>query len=63
MAVWPIAMLFTIHLFLELSDRHVGPALLQEAGWSYVVQAYAAVVLCTLGPVGAVVWKLRRHRR
>ena len=30
----------------ELADPHVGPAILQEAGPGYVVQAYAAMLVC-----------------
>jgi hypothetical protein len=38
LVVWPLSTLFAAGLLFELHDPHDGPAILQEAGWNYVVQ-------------------------
>jgi hypothetical protein len=45
----------------ELRDPSVGPAIIQEAGHSYVVQSYVAIAIALVLPfIGAVVkWKRR----
>ena len=47
---------------LELTDPHVGPAILQEAGRGYVLQAYAAILVCAaLHLAGIAAFVRQRH--
>lgn len=43
-----IALPFVWAFHWELMDPYVGPAILQEAGRGYVVQAYGAMLVCAL---------------
>jgi hypothetical protein len=45
----------------ELRDPTVGPTIIQEAGYSYVVQSYAAMAIALVLPLlgAAVKWKRR----
>lgn len=45
----------------ELRDPLVGPAIVREAGYSYVVQSYVAIAIALMLPlIGAIVkWKRR----
>lgn len=62
---WLLAIVFPINLLLglgwltELHDQHIGPAILQEAGYAYVIQSYLAIVLAVVLPsLGAFLnWK------
>jgi len=38
--VLPVVLLFAAALWLELNDEFVGPAILAEAGQSYVTQSF-----------------------
>ena len=44
----------------ELADAHVGPAILREAGPQYVVQAYAAMLVCAALHLAGVAEFVRR---
>jgi hypothetical protein len=48
---------------LELADPYVGPAILHEAGRSYVVQAYTAMAVCGVLHLGGLTALLRRRHR
>jgi hypothetical protein len=51
-------------LHQELADPHVGPAILEEAGRSYVIQAYGVMLLCVaLHLAGAAVGIQAQRRR
>ena len=41
----PLSIFVGIGLTSEVRDQYVGPAILAEAGWSYVILAYLASVL------------------
>jgi hypothetical protein len=64
---WLLAVVLCIAALLawshlsELRDRTVGPAIIQEAEYNYVVQSYVAITIAFLLPlVGAVMkWKRR----
>src|SRR6266487_308181 len=67
---WSLPVVLTIAMVLawfqlsELRDPLVGPVIIREAGYSYVVQSYIAIALALMLPlIGAVVkWKRRsRH--
>lgn len=50
---------------MELSDLHVGPAILRELGKGYVQSSYASAATGLLGPLAVSVLahlKRRRHR-
>ena len=44
----------------ELRDPFVGPHIVREAGYGYVVQSYIAVVISILLPSLGLIMKLRR---
>lgn len=68
---WLLAIVFPINVLLglgwltELHDQYVGPAILREAGDTYVFQSYVAIVLAVAFPwLGAILsWKqkIRMH--
>ena len=47
----------------ELSDPYVGPAILQEAGRGYVIQAYTAMAVCAALHLAGLAALLKRRRR
>ena len=51
----PIAIFFPLATIIETLDPHVGPAILNEAGWSYVLQAYAATFLVLLSIITRII--------
>lgn len=57
--VFPINVLLGIGWLIELHDQHIGPAILREAGYAYVLQSYLAIVLAVVLPsLGAFLnWK------
>jgi hypothetical protein len=59
--VLAIASLLAWSQLSELSDPLVGPVIIREAGYSYVVQSYVAIAIAFMLPIiGAVVkWKRR----
>lgn len=59
-----VASLLAWALHAELADPHVGPAILAEAGRSYVVQAYGVMFLCAALHVAGALSSThaRRHR-
>jgi hypothetical protein len=56
--VLPVVLLFAAAVWFELNDKDVGPAILAEAGQSYVTQSYVAMIIAlVLPPIGAArVW-------
>jgi hypothetical protein len=64
---WLLAVVLCIAVLLawshlsELHEPTVGPAIIQEAGYNYVVQSYVAITIAFLLPlIGAVMkWKRR----
>ena len=58
----PIAALLAWAGHSELSDPHVGPAILQELGPSYVNASYASYAVGLLGPL-VIVWLCSVARR
>ena len=50
-------------LHQELADPHVGPAILREAGLSYVIQAYGVMLLCVALHVAGAVARIQAQRR
>jgi hypothetical protein len=46
----------------ELTDPHVGPAILEEAGQAYVLQAYGAMLVCATLHLAGVVALIRGRR-
>lgn len=64
---WLLAVVLAIDAVLawsqlsELRDPIVGPAIIREAGYSYVVQSYVAIAIALMLPlIGAVVKRMRR---
>jgi hypothetical protein len=56
--VLPVVLLFAAAVWFELNDKFVGPAILAEAGQSYVTQCYIAMIIALVLPsIGAArVW-------
>jgi len=51
-------------VFGEINDPIVGPAIISEAGYAYVIQNYLAMIVGTLLPIaGVLVWLGRRKRK
>lgn len=67
---WLLAIVFPINVLLglgwltELHDRHIGPAILREAGYTYVIQSYIAIALAVVLPsIGAFLnWRNNNAR-
>ncbi len=59
--VWPFSALNASVGLGELLDSAVGPAILAEAGWGYVVQAWATVAINGVSPLAIAAWSLRRR--
>lgn len=57
--VIPINLLFGLVWLTELHDEYIGPAIIQEAGYNYVIQSYLAILTAILLPgAGAYIsWK------
>ncbi len=59
-----IVMIFASLLLMEINDPFVGPAIVREAGYGYVVQSYAAIFIGTILPIlGAFAWLRRRRKK
>ncbi|MEQ9107059.1 MAG: hypothetical protein RLO04_06300 [Limnobacter sp.] len=52
-ALWFVSLLMDLHSF------DLGPAIVAEAGQSYLMNAHVAAILWLLGVVGLLVWKRR----
>jgi hypothetical protein len=50
-------------LHQELADPHVGPAILREAGLSYVIQAYGVMLLCAALHVAGAAVRIQAQRQ
>jgi hypothetical protein len=63
--VIPITSCLALSLLLEIHDSSVGPAILREAGVSYVVQCYLATLIAIALPLAGAIdnYKNRRTRR
>jgi hypothetical protein len=55
-----IALVFALAQILELRDPFVGPAIVREAGYSYIVQSYLAVAISIVLPSLGLIMKWRR---
>jgi len=43
--------------FWELNDEYVGPHILQEAGYTYIIQSYIAMIIGAVLPlIGLILW-------
>lgn len=49
--------LWFVGLFMDLYSFDLGPAIVAEAGRSYLINAHAAAIVWLLGSVGLAVWK------
>ena len=47
----------------EVRDPYVGPAILQEAGWTYVAHAYVTGAVMVAAPLTGNLFRIRRQRR
>lgn len=62
--LWPLTMLYSSALVESVTDDHVGPAILSEAGLGYVIQAWAAFALASIiQAIGAWLYFRARKRR
>jgi hypothetical protein len=59
LVVWPLGLVNALAIVGELLDPHVGPAIGQEAGYGYVVQAAAAAALTAIAPLATCWWAYR----
>lgn len=60
----PLIFVISCVRYLELSDPFVGPDIIREAGYGYVVQSYLAMGTGVLLPLaGVVTWAIRRKRK
>ncbi len=50
-----IALILPANVLVELGDQHIGPRIVREAGWSYVVGAWAATALLLVSSVSGIV--------
>src|SRR6266516_2199650 len=57
---FPVATVLPVAVLHEIYDAYVGPAILHEAGWSYIVQAHVAMALVLFAPAAGFL--LRRGR-
>lgn len=62
LVVLAFALILAWSQLFELRDPFVGPAIVREAGYSYVVQSYLAIAIALSLPViGAIIkWKQER---
>jgi hypothetical protein len=63
--VWPVSLVCTLAVLGELLDPFVGPAILQEAGWAYVIQSLGSAVINAIAPpmiVGLAIWRRERSQ-
>jgi hypothetical protein len=58
---WEVLGLWGTHA--ELTDRFVGPAILQEAGRGYVMQSYVAAGLSIAATAAGLAWGILRWQR
>lgn len=58
----PVALFFSFAHLGELHDPHVGPAILEEAGRSYVIQSYAAMTIAILASCAGALVRLKSRR-
>ncbi len=57
----PLWLLESVLHISELNDPYVGPNIIREAGYSYVVQSYVAIVIGASLPIlGFVAWVRRK---
>ena len=61
--IFPIAIGLPLGSVIETLDPHVGPAIFNEAGWSYVLQAYAATFLVVFALIGGVKMGRKKNLR
>ena len=61
--IFPIAVARPLRCVIETLDPHVGPAIFNEAGWSYVLQCYAAAFLVLFSLVAGVIIGRKKNLR
>ena len=57
-----VAAIFVWSFHWELTDPYVGPAILEEAGQGYVLQAYGAMLVCAALHLAGVAALIKRRR-
>ncbi len=60
--VFPVVLVLSMALLLELNDQAVGQAIIREAGISYVIESYIAVAMAFGFPLWGAIHSYR-HRR
>ena len=58
--IFPIAIARPLGCVIATLDPHVGPAIFNEAGWPYVIQAYAATFLVLLSIITGIIMGRRK---
>lgn len=62
--LFPLAFLLPSVVIRELWDPYIGPAIVREAGYGYVIQSYMAALLVIVGHTsGVVLWFRRRSSK
>lgn len=61
--VWPVSAGYALAQLEDLLDPYVGPEILAEAGYGYVIPAYLAVGLNLMFAPGIAAWGLFQRRR
>jgi ABC-type dipeptide/oligopeptide/nickel transport system permease component len=61
--IFPIAIARPLGCVIATLDPHVGPAIFNEAGWSYVLQAYAATFLVLFSLIAGVIMGRKKISR
>ncbi len=54
-----VSLILPATVLFELGDRNIGPHIVREAGWSYVVGAWAATVVLLVSHVSGIVIGVR----
>lgn len=62
LSVIAVALVLALAQISELHDPFVGPAIVREAGYSYVLQSYLAAAISIVLPSIGLVMRLRRNR-
>ena len=60
--VLPASALLPLGTCTEIWSFDVGPSIVQEAGYSYVVQTYSALAISLLGPLAGAAARIVRYR-
>ena len=59
-----LALFSAYALLTEINDPYVGPAILSEAGYSYVIFIYVSIILGFVLPLAGIpAWAVRRRQK